>query len=202
SSSQYRCDPSDKRAPDCPHPTISASTIDPIVWEKAAGVLRDPGIVAAEVAKRRQDGGLDRDRAAIDKHIAGLADKQGRIAKRLADIDDDDVAAPLVAELQTLSARKKAAEAERDALRRRIADRDAETARVATLAEWCQTVAANLDVLTYDEKRLALTALGVKVRVFKQDATDADGTPYPRWEIDMCPASPIEHVANSSIRSN
>nr|MBA2596249.1 hypothetical protein [Chloroflexia bacterium] len=102
--------------------------------------------------------------------------------------------------LQTLSARKKAAEAERDALRQRIADRDAETARVATLAEWCQTVAANLDVLTYDEKRLALAALGVKVRVYKQGSTDADGSPYPRWEMTLCPAPTNEHVVNGSTR--
>lgn len=202
SSPQYRCDPSDKRSPDCPRPTISASTIDPIVWEKAVGILRDPSVVAAEVAKWREDGGLDRDHAAIEKHIAGIADKQGRIAKRLADIDDDDVAAPLMAELQTLSARKKVAEAARNELQRRIADRDTETARVATLADWCQTVAANLATLSYDEKRLALTALGVKVRVYKHGSSAADGTPYPRWEMTMRPASPIERIVNSTTGSN
>ena len=200
SSPQYRCDPSDKRAPDCPHPTIGASTIDPRVWAKAVTILRDPGVVAAEVAKRRRDGGLERDLVAIEKDIASVADKQARIAKRLADIDDDDVAAPLVAVLQAMSARKKAAEGERDALRRRIADRDAETARVATLADWCQTVAANLDTLTYDEKRLALTALGVKVRVYKQGSVAADGTPYPRWDMTMRPVSPGEHIVYSSTR--
>jgi site-specific DNA recombinase len=197
SSPQYRCE---TRQGACPRPTITASLLDGTVWDRAVSVLRDPEIIAAEVAKRRQDGGLDRDRVAIEKHIASLADKQGRIAKRLTDIDDDDVAAPLMAELQTLSARKKAAQAERDDLLRRIADRDAETARVATLADWCQTVAVNLDTLSYDEKRLALAALGVNVRVYRHGATKADGKPYPRWEMTMRPAAAAEQVVYGSTR--
>jgi site-specific DNA recombinase len=202
SSSQYRCDPSDSRAPDCPRPTIAASTIDPIVWQQVASILRDPNVVATEVAKRREDGGLDRDLAAIDKQIASIADKQGRIAKRVADIDDDDVAALLMAELQALSTRKKTAKAERDDLMRRIADRADEDARVRSLAEWCSRVGTNLDTLSYDEKRLALDALGVKVRVYKQGSTDVDGNPLPRWDMTMRPAFAAEHVVYSPTRSN
>jgi len=180
SSAQYRCDPSGQCVAGCPRPTISASMIDPVVWERAASILRDPGVVAAEVAKRRQDGGLDRDLAAVERLLVDIAKKQANLATLAATVDDTEAAAPLVTELKALAERKKAAEAERDALRNRIADRDAETARVATLAGWCQTVAANLDTLTYDEKRLALAALGVKVRVYKQGSADADGSPYPR----------------------
>ena len=117
-------------------------------------------------------------------------------------MDDAEAASPLVSELKALAERKKAAEAERDTLRRRIADRDVETERVATLAEWCQTVAANLDSVSYDEKRLALTALGVKVRVYKQGSVDLDGNPLPRWEITMRPALPYDHIVYNPARCN
>ena len=168
---------------------IDASVIDPVVWKAVRSVLADPGIIAREVAQRRQDGVLDRDRDAVAKLIATVTDKQARMAKRIADIDDDDVAAPLIAELQSLAKRRKAAEAERDDLQRRIADRDAETARVASLADWCQTVAANLDTLTYAEKRLALDALGVSVRVHRPGAIDMDRATLARWEITMRPVA-------------
>ncbi|HLL51439.1 MAG TPA: hypothetical protein VK356_12290, partial [Thermomicrobiales bacterium] len=201
SSSQYRCDPCDKRSPDCPHPTISASTIDPVVWEKAAAVLSDPKIIACEVERRRSDGSLDRDRAALDRRIEAIADKQSRMARRVADIDDDEAAAPLMVELKSLAAQKTTALRERETLERRMADRADEDARVRSLADWCSRVGTNLNLMSYEQKRLALDALGTKVRIYKLGSTDADGNPLPRWEITMRPTSG-EQIVNSSTRSS
>jgi hypothetical protein len=120
-----------------------------------ATVLRDPEIIAREVAQRREDGSLPRDLAAVERMLATVADKHARIAKRVAAIDDDDVAAPLMAELHALATSKKTAERERDDLRQRVADAEADTTRLRSLSEWCQRVAANLDALTYDERQLA-----------------------------------------------
>jgi site-specific DNA recombinase len=196
SSSQYRCDPSGQRGTDCPRPSIAASMIDDAVWAKVAAVLRDPAIISAEVAKQREDGGLERDHTALDKQIVSIAEKRARLARRVADIADDDVAAPLIAELRALAALKTAAEAEREVLIQRITDRDAETARVKTLTDWCATVNANLETLTYDEKRLALKWLGVHTRVHRVGAIDAMGNPMPRWELTMGPTPPDEQIAN------
>ena len=90
----------------------------------------------------------------------------------MAAIDDDDVAALLMTDLHALAANKKTAERERDDLQRRIADEDADATRLRNLSEWCQTVAANLGTLTYNEKRLALDGLGVTVRVWRPGATN------------------------------
>ena len=76
--------------------------------------------------------------------LVSIADKQGRIAKRVATMVDDDVAAPLLAELHALAAHKKAAEEERDDLQRRTADKDSDAARLRCVSQWRQTVAANL----------------------------------------------------------
>jgi site-specific DNA recombinase len=185
----YRCDWGTADRHNCPRPTILAHMIDPIVWDAVAKVLRNPETVAREVERRREDGGLARDLAAVDRMLVSISDKQRRIAKRVAAIDDDDVAAPLLAELQALAAQKKAAERERNDLQWRIADEEADSARLRSLSQWCQTVAANLDALTYEERRLALGGLGVTVKIWRPGATDDQGNPHPRWQIDLAPAS-------------
>ena len=88
-------------------------------------------------------------------------------------------------ELKSLAGQKTTAQRERDDLLRRMADRADEDARVRSLAEWCSRVGANLDLMSYDEKRLALDALGVKVRVYSPSAVAEDGTARPRWEMTM-----------------
>jgi site-specific DNA recombinase len=115
-------------------------------------------------------------------------------------VDDEDAAAPLLAELRALAARKKALEVERDALTQRIADRATEDAKLQTLTDWCSLVGTNLDTLSYDEKRLALDALGVKVRVYRSGATDEAEEPLPRWEVTLRPVSPTVDVVYTPTR--
>ena len=164
---------------------MATSLLDDAVWAKVADVLRDPQIIAREVARNRQDGGLERARAALEKQIMSLTDKQARIAKRVVDIEDDAVAAPLISELRSLAARKTAAEQELLSTERRIADRTAEDEKVQSLIAWCQRVGANLDRLTYTERRLALEALGVQVRIYSTRIPDENGEPYPRWTVTL-----------------
>ena len=53
---------------------------------------------------------------------------------------------------------------------------EAAQAKLTELEAWCRHVAANLGTLTYEQKRLALDALGVRVRVWHPDHT-------PRYDI-------------------
>lgn len=92
----YRCDWGTADRHNCPRPTIFAHLIDPIVWDAVAKVLRDPETIACEVERRREDGGLARDLAAV---------------------------------------------------------------------------------------------VGVTVKIWRPGATDDQGTPHPRWQIDLAPAS-------------
>ena len=119
--------------------------------------------------------------ARVDRHAGQFLDPRHRLGDHLL----------WPAELQALAASKTAAERERNDLQRRIADADADTVRMRSLTEWCQTVAANLDALTYDEKRLALDGLGVMVRVWRPGATNEQGESYPRWQIALDPMLPL-----------
>ncbi len=200
SAPQYRCVRAEQQGNGCPRPTIAASLIDDAVWAKVAGVLRDPNIIAREVERRRTDGSLGREVTAIEKILAGIAEKQANTARAIAAVGDDDAAAPLIVELKSLAAQKTAAEKERTELQQRIMDRDAEAAKVKALAEWCSMIGGKLDSLSYDKKRLALEALGVQVKIYRPGAVDQAGDPYPRWEITMAPDLPNDSVVYPSSR--
>ncbi|MDQ3655612.1 MAG: hypothetical protein M3457_11100, partial [Chloroflexota bacterium] len=73
-------------------------------------------------------------------------------------------------------------------------ERDVDTLALASITMWCQRVSKNLSMLTYQEKRLIMDALGVSVRVFRADHE-------PRWEIGMAPL-PIEASETSPFVFN
>jgi hypothetical protein len=173
----------------CPQPSIAASILDPAVWDGVREVLIDPAIIFHALCTHHDDGGVARELAAMERHRQTIIDKQQRIARAVTTLDDEAAAAPLLVELQTLATSKTATEQECDRLRQRVADAAADTAQVRTLMGWCQTVAGNLDGLTYDEKRLALTVLGVHVRVYRPGSVDQQGRPVPRWMLSMDPTS-------------
>ncbi len=185
----YRCRSRHKGAHDCPQPSLTAELVDGVVWEQVAAILRDPSVIAREVERHREDGGLDSDLAAVEARLVGIAKKQANLAAIAADMDPD-AAAPLIAQLSTLATAKAAAERERGDLVARIASAEAEVARVQTLADWCATVSANLDSLDYAAQRAAIDALGVEVRVWREAATDGHGNPLPRWSLSMEPVDP------------
>jgi site-specific DNA recombinase len=195
----YMCPSSTCKQPGVTQPTIAASIIDPIVWGLVREVLSDPGIIARELDAHRIDGGLDRDLAALDTRLAASATKQTTLARRIA-VVSDDAAEPVMAELELVVAAKRTMEADRAELVRRIADTETDRARVRTLTEWIATVSANLETLTYDERRTALAALGVRVLTHRPGATDETGNPLDRWEVTMQPLSSEGAIALGSTR--
>ena len=184
----YRCENRDDPKRDCPHPSISAGILDPAVWDGVCEILRDPTIIAKAVAVQRSDGGLERELTTVERRLAALVNKHQTGTKRLL-IVDDATADTLADDLRALGAEMRGVEAERDDLHRRIADAAADTARLRSLSEWCQTVAGNLDSLTYDDRRLALATLGVRVHVHCTGSVTEQGRPLPRWIITGDPAS-------------
>ncbi len=75
-----------------------------------------------------------------------------------------------------LGNRSRELNAERDSIAARQASWQMTQDRLSDLQVWVGTVAANLDDLVYDQKRDLLTALDVKVKLYRADHT-------PRYEI-------------------
>lgn len=169
----------------CPNPVIAAHILDSFVWEKVVEILQNPSVIAKAVHEHSDSGGFDRDMVAMERLLEATSSKQARLARAVATIEDDDAAAPLLAELKALAARKSSAEAELKAIRQRMQDAEEEHAHVRSLAAWCDTVRQNLHHLTYEQKRLALEALGVQVHVWREGAVNQHGKQLPRWQMTL-----------------
>ena len=155
---------------------MSSTILDAAVWSRVTALLTQPEIIVAEVERRRGIDPTARNLATVDHALAAVTRQQGNLARTLALLDDADATAPLVAELSILAARKRELDGERAVM---LGQREAWTAaqgRLDELTAWCDTVAANLDLLSYDDRRLALRALGVRVRLWERDHE-------PRYEI-------------------
>lgn len=186
----YRCLSRRKDGLNCQQPSLSSARVDEAVWAGARYVLTHPEVIGLALAQHRDDGGWERELDAVEKRLQGVVSKQKSVVASIEALDDDDAAAPLRDRLKELAASKKGVEAERDALRRRVADQDAETQRVKSLTEWIEQFGENVDTFTYAERRDALDALGIKVYIWREGAADEDGNPLPRFLPTMAPVDP------------
>ncbi len=174
----YRCNTTSRDQNGCPYHVISARILDRAVWQRVEAVLTRPEIVEAEVARLRRDDPVKADLAAVERRLAEVERQHTNLVRRVATIDDDGIAASVLAEVAVLTTQQKALVAERDELKTQRAGWTASQQRLDDLESWCRLQARNLDALSYEGRRLALEALGVVARVW---STDHD----PRYEITV-----------------
>jgi hypothetical protein len=183
----YRCNTSSRDHYGCPHHVISASIIDRAVLDKMRLVLNSPELIAAEVARLRREDPTKPDRDAVQLRLAEIERQRGNLARRVAAIDDDDIAGTLLAEMSALSKQNAALLRELETLEAERASWEASQKRIDDLESWARVVARNIDLLDYDGRRLALDALGIEVKVWSTDHS-------PRYEIKMLPATGVVAV--------
>ncbi len=174
---------------------MSAAQLDAAVWSRVTALLTEPDTIAAEIARQRGNDPTAGNLATIVSALAAVARQQANLTRTLALLDDADATAPLVAELNVLAARKRELEAEHAVI---LGQREAWAAAQGQLDEltaWCHTVATNLESLTYDERRLALRALDVRVRLWER-------VHEPRYEIraSIDPDRPLGVVVDTRTR--
>ena len=170
----YRCNNRDRHR--CPYNAIQTKELDGAVWSRVEAVLTRPEVIGAELERLRRDNPTVDDLAAVDRRAADVARKQRNLIARLADLDDAGVTALVQAELQSLGAQARDLQAERDALQDAREGWRMAQGRLDDLEAWCRNVAANLQEMTYDQKRLALDALSVTAKLWSRDHA-------PRYEI-------------------
>ncbi|HVC33215.1 MAG TPA: recombinase family protein [Chloroflexota bacterium] len=159
-------------------PSISASLIDTAVWERVTAVLARPELITDQLQRMRGDDPTVFDRASLDRRIDTLTRQRERLVKRLSEIDDDDIAQSVIRDAKALADQIRGLEQERQALVARQANWRQMCSALANLQDWCAEVAARLETLTYEQRRLALQALDVHVTLWRNDHT-------PRYEITM-----------------
>lgn len=173
----YRC--SSRHAPEgkCGGSSVSASLLEPWVWQQVESVLRNPEIIAEEVRRRQGDGPdpvLASDLEHVRARLARIEKQQAGMGARLRDAVHDAVLWDL------LTSELAKMEQERADLQTAVADIETRLAqhqdfkdRLEALSTYCERVRQNLATFGFEEKRLALEALAVRVTVNGRD-----------WRID------------------
>lgn len=151
----------------CPRPTsIIGSVLDPAVWSRVRAIIVDPTTVAREVERLRGNDPTADDLRTVQRLISDVERQRTNLTNAVAMLDDPDAVVPLVAQLRALAERRRALDIERAHLAERQAAWHSARLDLDSLAKWCATVANKVDALTWQERRMALAALGVSATVY------------------------------------
>jgi len=168
----YRCSSRFRSGTPCGGGRILADELETWVWEKVSDALHHPERIAAALERRRAKGPddtlishletarreydkCDRDQAKLmrryttsDASDAKADDKLWKYTKREMDFLENEKEHYLgvIAEIE-----------------QRMADQQHATAQLASVAEYCARVSQNLDRFGFDEKRMAIEALEVRI---------------------------------------
>ncbi|MFN8472253.1 MAG: recombinase family protein [Anaerolineae bacterium] len=165
----YYCGRQKRYHHECPDgATISGTILDAAVWERVEKVLTQPDVITRELARLHEADPTTADLTAVDKALADSNRKQANLVRRLADFDDEAVADAIKKELNTLAAQKRQLEKEKAQILTRRTTWEAAQAQITELEKWCRQVAERLDDFSYEQRRLALQALGIQVLVFRE----------------------------------
>ncbi len=173
----------------CAHHKIQIKELDGAVWSRVATLLTQPETIRTHLAQFRQNDPTDSDLTAVDRAIAQVERQQANVSNAVALLEGDALT-PLVEKLAALASQKQQLQAERGAIEQRRAGWEAAQQRLDDLEEWCRSVAEELHALDYTNRRTALDALGVSVKVYHRRHE-------PRYEISAAiPFEPSDSVLN------
>jgi len=143
-----------------------AGALEAEVWQAVERALRNPALIATEVAKRHGSAttlqeGIDRDKEAVERQIARCDHdlKRWDAAYEVEAITVND----LKEKRADIAARRHACEQELARLQEQQSDLNHDVLQTASLTAYCQAVVLNLGTLSYAEKRTALHALSIVV---------------------------------------
>jgi site-specific DNA recombinase len=148
-------------------PCISVQQLDSCVWSHIKTILSDPHVIAQELARIKDDADIEKELGKIERLMRKTKREQENLAAAIEAADDQDVREFLLEKLRGKTASLMALEKERAALITKREDRQREKDQLDSVLEWCRTVSQRLGELTFQERRLALEALRVRVLVYR-----------------------------------
>lgn len=168
----YRCGNSQSIASPnrCDNSQLNAPSIERVVWEQIEVLLSNPELVFAELQRKQEQASstnfLERDLEAIRARLKYKEKEKDRIYKAFYVTGDEERFKKTMA---MLTEEVKALEEEEINQINKIEANKQFALNVEGIKEACELVKSNLTSLNYEEKRLALKALQIKVMV---DGTD------------------------------
>ncbi|MFP3976012.1 MAG: recombinase family protein [Chloroflexota bacterium] len=171
---RYRCRGKSKLVSPvgCDNPAFPAERLEAIVWEQIEAVLSNPDLILAELKRRNHEGNdrsfLKRDLERVKTQLANTRKRKERIWKAFEITGDEETFRKDIRnaeqEIGTLGEEKAK-------LEKRIDESQQLQLDAQSVREACRLVKQNLGNLTFEDKRLALEALQVKVWIDGSNVT-------------------------------
>ncbi len=165
----YRC--YGRRRPEsitpCPAKGVKGVESEFLVWEEVKKVLIHPDLILSELRRRQDEASnsqaVEDDIRVVDKRLERIDSSIQRLVTlyRLSEIDDQFI----LNENKKLKQEKERLLEEKAALRNRLEVQTVNEFQLEALREYCDRAAKNIEQFTYEDKRLALDALGIEVIV-------------------------------------
>ena len=173
----------------CDNKTMSAKWLEENVWFEVANVLKNPEMILTEL-RRRKESGVD---------ITHLEERVKLNCNQLATIDEAETRYlrlygagvisrdKLETECKRIGSERARIERENKDLDTRIAEAKELVFDSEQIDQVCNLVTTNLVNLTFEEKRLALEALNVKVWIDGHSVAVQGMIPIPEGDIVLQP---------------
>lgn len=188
----YECNSHREKQGGCPRPFILAHLIDHAVLAHIFQVLTDSEFLAQEVTRYQADQARMRDDlAALDGELTKVRADERKHERHYSNLGENDPLIPsILNKWRDAIVRRQQLEAAVEQAKAHRAHKHSPQSHQASLEAWRELVIANLLSLDYTERRMAIQALGIRVKLWKNGHE-------PRWEITMPPPMP-QAIAESS----
>jgi site-specific DNA recombinase len=176
----YRCSSREKPGGKCAGLRVRADWLDAWVWEQVSDILSHPERIAAELERARKDAPdpvLTSDLETARREMARRERAQEKVLAAFAGAEDGIPADVVRREVARLEREKAAFAATVTDLEARLVEQRLAAEQLADLRDYCERVSYHLDTFTFEQQRLALSALKLRVT-----ASGRDWALYGRWE--------------------
>jgi site-specific DNA recombinase len=173
----------------CGNKQYSARLVEGMVWSKIEALLAQPDLVLTELQSRQQElrdaSHWDRDLDRINTQLANRDKQKQRVWKAFEITGDEDSfrrdIAQVTQETKTLEEEKLHLTKQIEGARQTHLDEEA-------IEKLCQTVMSNLKTLTFEDRRMVLDALQIKVWVDGDNLTITGSIPIEEGAIASMPS--------------
>ncbi len=161
----YRCSGRNKLASHCRNRRLRAGSLEELVWGKVKEVLLKPEILIAEIDRMRQSHTetqhLEDEVKLKQQHLEELDKTEGKVVRLYAYTDGDFDKA--VSEVNRLRAEQNRAKEEIVVLEKRIEQAKHIELNEVGIKRFCELARQNIESFSFEEKRLALEQLDIRV---------------------------------------
>lgn len=161
----YRCRQTSPNGGGCRRCSIQATQIDAAAWEVVVGLLTRPAWIARALERIERDDAAERDLSAIELAIATVEKQRASLARVAGLLENEDDAAPIVAQLEQTGERARQLATERDGILERVRNWEQIQAMVDAFQDWGATVAANAAELGWEDRLTLVELLDVRASV-------------------------------------